>query len=58
MAARACTFRQKDVTRAIRAARAAGVDIARIEIDPDGKIVIILGNGEPDPREANEWDRV
>jgi hypothetical protein len=29
------------VTRALRAARAAGVDITRIEIDPSGKIVII-----------------
>jgi hypothetical protein len=56
---RACAaFRQADVVRAIRAAKAAGVDIRRIEIDPNGKIVIIVGNGEPDQREENEWDRV
>jgi hypothetical protein len=30
------TFRQQDVTRAIRAAIAAGVDIARIEVDSKG----------------------
>jgi hypothetical protein len=36
----------------------AGVDIRRIEIDPDGKIVIIVGDGEHDQREVNEWDRV
>ena len=59
MTVRACTFRQRDMTRAIRAARAAGVEIARIEIDPNGRIVIIAGNGEqPEQREVNEWDRV
>jgi hypothetical protein len=51
-------FRQQDLVRAIRAAKLAGVDIRRIEIDPNGKIVIFVGNGEPDQREANEWDRV
>src|SRR5262245_24442550 len=54
-------FRQRDVTRAIRATRAAGVNIARIEIAKDGRIVIITpdalasgGAGE----EENSWDRV
>jgi hypothetical protein len=32
MARAPSTFRQQDVTRAIRAAIAAGVDIARIEV--------------------------
>ena len=59
MTVRACTFRQRDMTRAIRAARAAGVEIARIEIDPNGRIVIVADNCEQDePREMNEWDRV
>jgi hypothetical protein len=35
------TFRQQDVTRAVKAVAAAGVHIARIEIDKVGKIVII-----------------
>jgi hypothetical protein len=57
--ARVCAaFRQQDLVRAIRAAKLAGVDIRRIEIDPNWKIVIFVGNGEPDQREANEWDRV
>jgi hypothetical protein len=34
-------FRQIDVTRALRAAKAAGVPISRCEIDADGKIVIV-----------------
>jgi hypothetical protein len=37
------TFRQQDVTRAIKAVAAAGVDIARVEIDRAGKIVIVTG---------------
>jgi len=49
------TFRQSDITRAIRAARAAGVDSVRIDITKDGKISIIL-SGET-PKEPNEWDR-
>jgi len=57
-------FRQSDVTRAIKGAAAAGVDIARIaRIDKAGKIVIITVNGadardQPGATEANEWDRV
>ena len=39
-------FRQQDVTRALKGAIAAGVEIARVEIDPTGKIVIQLSNGE------------
>ena len=39
------TFRQQDVTRAVKAVAAAGVHIARIEIDKAGKIVIITAGG-------------
>ena len=35
------TFRQQDVTRAVKAVRRAGVEIARVEVDKSGKIVII-----------------
>jgi hypothetical protein len=38
-----CTFRQTDVTRALRAARAAGFERVRIEIDREGKITIVAG---------------
>jgi hypothetical protein len=34
-------FRQVDVTRALRAFKAAGFDVARCEIDAEGKIVLV-----------------
>jgi hypothetical protein len=54
-------FRQQDVTRAVKAVTAAGVHIARVEIDKTGKIVIITA--DPTDRlgemtEANEWGRI
>jgi hypothetical protein len=61
MARAPSTFRQSDITRAIRAARAAGVHVenVRIEIAKDGRIVIITGGAEPRAEpEGNEWDRV
>ena len=61
----ACTFRQRDMTAAIKAAVAAGVAIARIEVDKGGKIAIIPGKaGESGDSNgsggnaANEWDEV
>jgi hypothetical protein len=35
------TFKQVDVVRMIRAARAAGLEVARTEVSPDGKIVLV-----------------
>jgi hypothetical protein len=43
MPRRPSTFKQRDVTRAVKAVTAAGVDIGRIEIDTTGKIVIVPG---------------
>lgn len=54
------TFRERDLVRALQGARKAGVEVARVEIGRDGKIVIVAGkpaeasgNGE-----VNEWDEV
>jgi hypothetical protein len=61
MARAPCTFRQTDVTRAVKAVAAAGVHIARVEIDRAGKIVIIAAETTEqlgETTEVNEWDRV
>jgi hypothetical protein len=42
MSRTAATFRQHDVTRALRAAGAAGCEVRRVEIDRDGKIVLVM----------------
>lgn len=49
-------FKQHDVTRALRAAKAAGLEIGAVEIDPaTGKIVI--RPGAPAPAAGNELDQ-
>ena len=58
------TFRQSDLTKALKAAAAAGLHVAGYKVDPQtGKIEVVTGNPEaqdsnaPD-REGNEWDSV
>jgi hypothetical protein len=55
------TFKQTDITRAVKAMTAAGLEVARVEVDKEGKIVIIAGKPEPQITkigEGNEWDRL
>ena len=47
MARAPSTFRQSDITKAIRAARKAGVENVRVEIAKDGRIVIVTGGAQP-----------
>jgi hypothetical protein len=49
-----CTFRQRDVAAAIKAARAAGVEVARVEVAKDGTIKIVAGKAENEI--SNPWD--
>jgi hypothetical protein len=53
-----CTFKEIDLTRALRAAKKAGADVVRAEVARDGKIVLVLNRyGEAPPSsEHNEWD--
>jgi hypothetical protein len=51
------TFRRSELTRAIKAALAAGVDVARAEIEPSGKIVIVIcKSGASSTDLVSEWD--
>ncbi|MGA2057954.1 MAG: hypothetical protein ABSG88_21940 [Bradyrhizobium sp.] len=54
------SFKQGDVTKALKGAVAAGIGVRRVEIDRDGKIVVIAGAPEQvaPPHPANEWDSV
>ena len=57
MTRRPASFRQRDLIRAVKAVTAAGVHIARVEIDKTGKITIITVEQPSEATEANEWDR-
>jgi hypothetical protein len=50
------TFKETDLTRALRAVRKAGADVERVEVDRDGRIVLVLKNGDKVLAERNEWD--
>ena len=55
------TFRQRDLTRAVKAVVAAGVDVLRVEVDKAGRIIVVTGKPDENrtPKgEANEWDRI
>jgi hypothetical protein len=52
------TFRQKDVTRALRATIAAGMEVQRIDFE-DGKFSLFTGKlpeSPPGGGDDNEWD--
>jgi hypothetical protein len=55
-----CRFREADIRRAVNAARSAGIEIARIELNKDGGFAII--RGKPDEggngNASNPWDEV
>ena len=62
MARGPCAFKQRDLMRALRATQAAGIEIARVEINKDGKIVLVTGKqqeGTPGGgKDENEWDGI
>lgn len=57
MGNRPAQFKQADVTRAVKGAVAAGLSVGRVEIDRDGKIIVIA-NGAMAAPAVNDWDRV
>jgi hypothetical protein len=64
MARRATTFRQRDLTAAVKGARAAGCSVASVGISRDGTIVVVVRNGDElvpfeeqkAESDINEWD--
>jgi hypothetical protein len=56
-------FRQTEVTRAVKAMRKAGVDVARLDIMPDGRISIVPSgpvatNDNAESAGEGEWDAI
>jgi ATP-dependent exoDNAse (exonuclease V) alpha subunit len=53
-----CTFKKRDVKAAVLAVRESGVEVARIEIEKNGKIIIIAGRvvEAESAAEPSEWD--
>jgi pyruvate/2-oxoacid:ferredoxin oxidoreductase beta subunit len=39
-------------------ARKAGIEVARYEVEPSGKIVVVTGKGDSADVTANPWDAV
>jgi hypothetical protein len=48
MARAPSTFKQSDVTRAVKGAFAAGAQSVRVEVDKDGRIVVVAGKSGAD----------
>lgn len=53
-----CTFRQRDVTAALKAAVAAGVAVRGVRISVEGNIEVVIGcvAAQDFSADQNEWD--
>jgi hypothetical protein len=54
------TFKQGDVTKALKAAEKAGLKVQRAEVRRDGSILLDFDRPPPASRDptVNEWDEV
>jgi hypothetical protein len=58
------TFKQRDMAAALKAAKAAGCAVARVKVEKDGTIVLVLATGEERSTGSqpgsggNEWDEL
>jgi len=51
------SFRERDLTRAVRAVVKAGVPVRAATVDAQGKITVIIANGDSEDTTENPWDR-
>lgn len=54
----AATFRQRDLTAAVKAVLRAGLEVARAEVEPNGRIVVVTTKEAAAEAVKNPWDRV
>lgn len=48
-------FKRDDVKRAASGVLAAGLPIRKVEIDPNGKIIILTGHAKDTADDDDEW---
>ena len=52
-------IRKPSLVSVAKQAAKAGLEVARYEVDPDGKIIVVTGKPDvPKPDNENEWDSV
>jgi hypothetical protein len=56
MGRRTCTFRQNDLARALKAVKAAGESVRRVEIALDGRLIVVMGTPENLTEQDNTLD--
>ena len=61
MRRRQAAFRQRDVTKAVRAVIAAGLRVAGVKVSAQGDIEVVTGDErvhDSPPQGGNEWDGI
>jgi len=56
-----CAFRQRDLTRAVKAVIAAGLRVAGVKVSAQGDIEVVTGDErvhDSPPQGGNEWDGI
>ena len=54
-----CTFKQRDLQAAIKAARNAGLENFRVDIDKHGTISVVpMAPGEGAQKQGTQWDKL